>query len=144
MLKNNKIKGLFLALILIIVSSIVILFNGKTFTYRTIIPGDYELEDITINVEQDTEIIKIIDKKLENGYLNLKLESINEGKAYIIVNYSDLTSLEVFYIHKFGIITQNSFLGKSSCDVVVPISLLIFVGFILFTMIKKYRNTFSF
>ena len=73
---NSRIKILLLAVVLIILSFIVIVINGKTYKLPIHLNNDISsIDDIDVVLTPEG-IIKCTDKKLENGVLKLKFQSI--------------------------------------------------------------------
>lgn len=140
---NNKIKLVILALILTIVSYVIIIMTGSTFTYRIKeFDNIKSAEDVKIDLEQKKESIIIESKKVKDGYIEIKLRSKNKGKASLFVyRYKHSGTLETFYVHNFGVITKNYYYGKSRGDIVIPISQLIFTTYLLYILIKKYIHS---
>ena len=137
---NNKISVLLLAIILIIISFIWIIVNGKTYTLKINIRNDInDAQEINTKIEPEG-IVSLIDKKLDNGVLKLKVKSIKEGKAHVDIDYDDYTDYHSLYVHKFGIITCDNYLGKSTGEEVIPNSVIIFLVYVLYISIKKYKK----
>ena len=140
---SNKLKVLIVAILLIIISMAVILINGKTYTakvYLSNVSNTTSVDELKIIIEND--IVKCIDKKIENGFLLLNLESIKEGKTYIDINDKNDNFIETFpiYVHKSGIITDRYFFGNCTGSIIIPISIMILIGYIEFLLIKKFRK----
>ncbi len=141
MLKSNKLKIIILTFLLFIIPFIFILINGRTYIYKVQINQNVKnIDEIVIEVDQDKEIIEILNKEIDNGILKLELKSISKGKVFINVNYSDLSYLEAFYVHNFGIITQDHYFGRSSGDIIIPICLLLYIVSILYILIIEYKR----
>ena len=138
---NKKIKTLLLAIILTIISILFIIINGNTYTIKIDqLDKNTNIEDIIIKIE-DEDIIKCIDKKLENNILEIKIKSISKGKTYIDVIVNDEnTIMRVIYVHNFGIITFNEFMGKTNGGIIIPISITIFLVYLLYTLIILYKK----
>lgn len=131
---------LLVGFILFAITSLVIIINGRYITVKyDIEDASTEISDYKLNIEQDKNIIAIVDKKIKGNYLEIKIKSINKGKAFVSIdsvnNYNFLT---LFYVHSFGIITKNTFFGYSSGSIVIPICVSIFITFIILLVIKKY------
>ncbi|MBR1414190.1 MAG: YdcF family protein [Bacilli bacterium] len=141
MKKHYILKFGLLAIILFIISFFVILTSGKTIIYKTNINQNIKsINDIEIKIVQNKKIIKIVDKKMKDNNLLLKIKSVNKGKAYIDIGNDDSYMSEVFYVHNLGIITQNSYFGKSRGDSVIPLSVIIYISLLLIVLIRKYRH----
>ena len=139
---SKKVKALILAIILIIISTVFIIINGNTYTlkYENLIET-IDVEKIIVEIDKEN-IIKCIDKRFENGVLKVKIKSISEGKTYITVinsegNFSRLSSV---YVHKFGIISYNEYMGDCNGSIIIPISIIIFLTYILFILMTSYKQ----
>ena len=141
---SYKYYILFVGFILFIVTSLVIITNGRYITVKYDVSNiSSNINDYKVSIEQDKDIISIVDKKINGNYLEIKYKSKSRGKAFISINtnngYNYLTSL---YVHSFGIITKNSYFGYSTGSIVIPICVSLFIAFIIFLIIKKYiRST---
>lgn len=134
----ERIKIIILLLILSLISFIVILINGRTYELRIKINDNIKsISDVEISSGKDN-IIKIVDKKLIDKVLVLKLKSVNKGHGFIEVVSKKHFSIDRFYVHGAGIMTHNRFLGKCSGDIVVPISILILILAVLYIELKHY------
>ena len=139
---DNKLKCFILAILLLIVSLIFIALNANTYTVTIDdISGISSLEDINIKIE-DKNIIKYVDKFIENGVLKIKFESVSRGKSYVEISYdnNDITMFYL-YVHSFGIITFNEYMGDSNGSIIIPISIVIFSTYVLYLLIISYKNS---
>ena len=107
----KKRKGIINLIILIIslmlISFVFIVLNGKTYIVKFNVGENIkDLDQIKIEIEQDKEIIKCIEKNLKYGILELKIQSVNKGKAFIeYLGDNGVGNIATFYVHKFGVIT---------------------------------------
>ena len=135
---KRSIKRLFLlALVLVIISTIIILLLGKTYTLKYNLLND-NYKDITI--ENDTGEIEIIDKKIKNGNYLVKVKAKKPGKAYVFLNYEDYKEGKIIYIHKNMVITDNNYLGKSTGSEIIPISFTVILLYVFYLLKKKYKK----
>lgn len=138
---NNKIILLVLIIILTLVSILYIIIRGKTYTISIDIQKNFrDTNNIGFEIEQDKEIIECIDEKIEGGFYKIKLKSINKGKVYIRIGKNDDAKLYSVYVHDFGIITFDEFLGKCTGEKIVPISILVILTYLLYILIKDYKK----
>lgn len=137
---NNKIKILLLVIVLIVISFVWIVLNGKTYKYQVNIGNNISnLDEIEYIIEPEG-IIECIDKKINDGILELKIKSVKEGKTHIeIRNKDNFIDYHTFYVHKAGIITYNNYLGDTTGGRIIPISVTILLSYILYIAIKKYK-----
>ena len=139
---DNKLKCFILAILLLIVSLIFIALNANTYTVTIDdISGISSLEYINIKIE-DKNIIKYVDKFIENGVLKIKFESVSRGKSFVEISYdnNDITMFYL-YVHSFGIITFNEYMGDSNGSIIIPISIVIFSTYVLYLLIISYKNS---
>ena len=138
---NNKLKFFILAIILIIISFIFIIINGNTYTISINNIGKISsIEALNIRIENES-IVKCIDKKLEDGTLKIKLESVSKGKSYVdIDNNEDYFASFAIYVHDFGIMTFNEYMGDSNGSIIIPISIIILSIYLLYLLIISYKK----
>ena len=144
-MKNISIglKVFVLALILAVISTIIIVCKGSTYTIkRKDVYGIDKIENVNIIIE-DENVVKYIDKDFENGVLKIKLESVSKGKTFIELHSENYNRMFVIYVHSFGIITFNEFMGNSSGCIIIPVSIIMFLSYLLFSLINLYRKSFN-
>ncbi len=145
-IKYYLINMVILILALSVISTICIVINGSTYTVRTNINTQTNsIDDIDIVIEQEKEIVKCVDKKIEDGFLTMKFESANAGKAIVDIKEpsKDYYSSFQLYVHKNGLITYNNYLGDFNGGIIVNISFLIILLYILFGFIKSFKQSMS-
>ena len=142
---GNKIKILILALILLIISALVIIINGKTYIVKI---ENYSLNEISsideIKVKLDKDnVVKCVDKKIENGVIKLKFETISKGKTYVDIYDDDGKISYTFdlYVHDLGIITFNEYMGDCNGSISIIISITIVLIYILYLLIRSYKKS---
>ena len=135
-MKNNIKKLIILCVFLIAISFVVISFMGKTYTLSFGINND---NDYKLLIEENTGKIEVLDKKENDDTYLVKVKAIKPGKVSIYLDYGDFQTGKVLYIHKDMVITEDNFLGKSTCSEIIPISLSIILLYCLFLLIKKYK-----
>lgn len=138
---NKKLKALILAIILIIISITCIIMNGKTYTVKIDnLNKISSIGELKVKIE-DANIVECIDKSFENGTLKIKLKSLSEGKSFVYVESGEgYIAMFSIYVHKFGIITFNEYMGNSNGSIIIPISITIFLIYLLFLLITSYRK----
>ncbi len=142
-MKLSKRKSVFLlGVICFFVCVISILIQGRTYTITFQVSDDVvDADMVKFEIEQEKESVECIQKKLENGTLFLKFRSKDKGKAYIIYESGDgISQLKTLYIHEFGVMTYENFFGDSRGDEIIPISLSIFLSYILYLLILSYMK----
>ncbi len=144
MFKNNKFKFVLLAVLLFFISALTILLTGNKYILKTNVNKNINsINDLDIILENNKNNIKINNSSLENGVLKLEIESLKKGKVGIIIGSKDVYEYHVLYIHRFGIITYNSYLGDMNNLIVIPISIFIFIFAIYINLIKKYKTSYK-
>lgn len=137
---NNKLKILILAIILFIISFIFIIINGNIYTVSIDnIREESSIEEINIKIE-DENVVKCIDKSIENGTLKMKFESVSKGKTYVDVDDREFPYTFSIYVHDFGIITFNEYMGDCNGSILIPISIIILSIYLLYLLIISYKN----
>ena len=139
---NKKERVLILSIILLIISVAFIIVNGNIYTIRYKYLGEVEdINDVSIKIA-DENIIKCIDKNIKNGLLEIKIESKSEGKTFVDVenNKNGFSNLSSIYVHKFGTITFNEFMGDCSGSIIIPISIIILLSYVLYLIILSYKE----
>ena len=136
-MKNNIKKVCLLMLFLLLISTIVILINGRTYVVNfNVLNKKYNF-----NIEGKHNIVEILEKKEENGILSISLRSKNPGRIHLIVDYDEYSEQTTLYVHKSMIITDNNYFGYSNCCEIIPISISILIMYILFLLIKRYISS---
>ena len=138
---NKKILVL-IGLLLLCISFAVLLIAGRT--YRYVIPaaeGFDDPEDYQVELEQGQEFIRLEEKTVRNGFLNLKFRPVSRGKVYFRVSAGDESiCYERIYVHRFGLITVDTFFGKARGAIAIPIAIILFLSILLWYRIQKFRN----
>ena len=141
----NRLKVVIFTSILIIIPLIVIILAGKTYTLKLDKNRyNYSIDDLSVKIEDDS-IIELIGKKEDNNKLIFKFKSKSTGHTFFEILDQEDTScyMNSFYIHKFGVITFNEKYGNSSFSFIIPISLSIWIAYITFGLIKKFKVSYS-
>ena len=100
--KNNKVKVLILSILLLVISTTIIIINGKTYTLEfDNLNSSYNLNNLVIETSKKEDIIKLSNKKLQDGTLSLEIKSIKQGKTYITIKNEDENFYDIIpiYVH---------------------------------------------
>ena len=135
-MKKNILKLSIISFLLFIVSVVVILVFGKTYTFEL---DKKNFENYELKVDNFSGKVKIIKQKQENDKIILKVKGEKEGRVNIYLEYSDFQLGKMLYIHKTLIITDNNFFGKCTGSEIIPISLSIILLYLLYILIKRYN-----
>lgn len=134
MKKKNKII-LLISLFLIVISVITILLFGNRYNY--VYKARY-IDHVSYDIEGNN--VKVIKQRVKGNDYILTLSSIKKGKTYIVISDGDLSSMESFYVHSSGIITKESFFGDCNLGILIPISFIIIIIMILYSVIDEYKT----
>ncbi len=115
-----------------LICTIIVLLFGRSYTLKRSIPDEVTSTDqIKVSVENDA--VEITDERLENGVLYLTLRSVHKGKCFVDIEYpQDAGSYNVVYVHSFGVITEQMYLGRSTGSRVIPIFITLYLALVLF------------
>ena len=134
--KYSIIIGVFLSLI----CTLIVIIFGSTYTIKESLPNYVtRIDEIEILIENNA--VEIADERLEDGILYLTLRSVHKGKSYVDIDCpQDMTFYHTVYVHSFGVITYDTFLGRSTGSRVIPIFITLYLALVLFSRISIYRN----
>ena len=129
---SKKIKAILLLILLSIISIIVILILGRTYTFKNLYNKSIENKDDLIVKIEDENIATCIDKSLDGNEIVVRLRSKSMGKTYIeIYNKEEAVVFFPIYVHMFGIITYSEYMGDCHGSIIIPISIIIWLSYIL-------------
>lgn len=134
-MRNSIKKVSLLSLILICISFIIIMLLGRTYTVI------YSLNNKDYNLILDNEDgeVEIINEEQKDDKYIVKVKAKKPGKVFLSLNIDDIQEVNILYVHKNMVITDNNFFGRSTGSEVIPISISIVLLYILSLLIKKYR-----
>ena len=136
-MKKNTSKIYLLTLILTIISTVFILYMGKTYTTSfEILNNNYKF-----SLDADTGMVEILEEKEDNNKYIVKVKSKQPGKVSLTMNYGDYREQKLLYVHKTMVITDNNFFGYSKGSEIIPLSISIVLLYFLYLLIRKYRNS---
>ena len=142
-MKSKKIRIFILAIFLFIISTVFIIIKGNIYTVKIHARGSTtNVDEYIINIENEN-IAKCIDKKINNGVLELKIKANSKGHTYVdaFSIKDELHTTFSIYVHTFNIITFNEFLGDCNGSVIIPISIIILSAYILYLLIISFRRS---
>ncbi len=140
MIKTRKV--LILVMILTIISALVIIMRGKTYTVQIDnLKNNTDAEKFEIEIENNS-VVKLIDKKVKNETLKVKFKSLSKGKTFATIKYGGKRyAMFSLYVHNLGIITYNEYMGNSTGAAIIPISIGVLLSYILYLLIKAYKKS---
>ena len=138
--KDKKFILVLVGAVLSLLCTFIILIFGSTFTIKETLPADVtSLDRIKVVLEGDAAEIE--DEYLENGTFYLTLRSVRKGKNYVdIYCPQDMIFYHTVYVHSFGVITEDTYLGRSTGSRVIPAFIAVYLALILFSRIKLYKD----
>ena len=135
-MKNSIGKIIVLSIILTVISFVIIMFMGKTYTVVYILKNS---NDYKLSIDQKDGEVEVLDEKEKDGKYLVKVKAKKVGKVYLYLNYGEFQEGKVLYIHPNMVITDNSYFGKATGSEVIPISLSIILIYSMLLLIKRYR-----
>lgn len=134
--KRSIKRFLLLFIFLMIISIIVMIFMGNIYTTSFMInDSNYEFSI------SNNDVIEVIDKQDRDGLYVVTVKAKRPGVVDLNMNYGDYSSIKKLYIHKTMVITSDNFFGYSRGSEIIPISLSILLGYLLFLFITRYRRS---
>ena len=132
---------LLIGVLMAAVCCIAVIAAGSAYTLRISVDPETVADDYQVEIDQDREIIRLTDKKLENGILFLRIRSAARGRAFISVCRSDeFGFLEAVYVHRFGVITVDNYFGRSAGAWIIPVLATVYIALLLLSVILRYRR----
>ena len=110
-------------------------------------------DPLQVIIEQDTEILKVIDSHQEEDHLYITLESVSPGRVFVAVVSSKNPDAYIFteavYVHHLGVITEDTFFGRSTGSWCFPMAITLFLAVLIIGLcihIKKeiQRNLYQY
>lgn len=137
-MKNIK-RVILLGIGLFIISSIIILLFGKT--YKIVYQINNKENNYSLNIDNATGEIEVLEEKLIKDKYIVNVKAKKPGKVFLYFTDAYFQSGSILYIHKTFVITDNTYLGKSTGSEVIPISISILLIYILYLLFKKYISS---
>ena len=149
--KNYKLRVFLLGLYLFAFSVIIIIICGQSFNIKYEEIKDIgNINDIDVVIKNDDpnsdkEIIKCVDKYIDDdGLICTKYRSVNKGIAIVEIKNrytNEIYKTDYFYVHDFGVISFDNILGQIAGSKIIPISLIIWLIYICYVLIKALKNS---
>ena len=141
--ENQKLKKKYLitiSAVFALVCICIVLIFGSSYTIKADLPANVtDIDQINVTIENDC--VKIENQSIKNGTLYLTLKSVHKGKSSIdIVCLGDKYIYNKVFVHSFGVITEQIFLGRSTGSIVISILITIYLALVLLARIYIYRN----
>ena len=107
-------------------------------TRLSLAPG--EQADFVVTAEEPG-IVEVSNIRTDGSDLKFDLTALERGKTGIVIGTSagDVQILDTVYVHRFNIITLNSYFGKCTAGFMVPLSILIVILILYVDRIRILR-----
>lgn len=139
-----KRKTLLLAgalLALLCAATILVMGSTCTITLR-VDPSAGGAEDYRVEIEQEREIIRLTQKRLDGDTLRLTFRSVSRGRVFADVYAPDgaPVGMELLFVHPFGVVTANTYFGRSNGSRIIPLAVTLYLALILWYTVSRYRE----
>ncbi len=124
------------ALMLIVLTFAFIFITGKTYTAQLQAPGDFNPDNLSVVLENDNTVA-LTGTSVKDGKIRLEFKSLNPGRVLVVIE--DVTGI-MLYVHKSGIITEETFFGDCTGSRIIPLAFALFGIEIIVYFICKYRR----
>ena len=136
----NKRFYIALLLVLVIVSAAVILAFGKEYVFSDTLYSSEDMSGFSYTMDHGG-VIEVTDIYTKGSKLFVKVKYVAPGKDYIVMaREGDHYTVFSAYAHKCGIITDMYYLGNSTGSWIIPVCVVIYLAFVLWGLILKYRK----
>ncbi|MBR0136818.1 MAG: YdcF family protein [Erysipelotrichaceae bacterium] len=125
---------LILAAILLVFSSLFIIYAGRTCTVS------FQCDDYDgspVSTEKGEEIISVTAVTYEKGWIHISVKGNKVGKDFV---YLEEIGMRSVFVHSFGIITLDTYLGYCRGSAIIPASIAIFLVALLINLRREYRS----
>ena len=106
-MKNRFIKLGLLSIFLIIISTIIILVTGRTFTEKfSYVKGNYQL-----NIDNYSGEIEVLDEKMINDNYYVKVKAKKPGRVYLELKDEQISEIKNTNIYFYNTYLFNLFIN---------------------------------
>ena len=134
-------RYLLIALIFIAACAAYISAMGDTYLLKKTLADGRTAGDYTVEIS-DENVLEAVEITSGVGEIRVRLHSVSPGHAYVdIVNVSDPEDayMDVFYVHRGGIVTRGYFFGECTGGWIIPMAALLYFAIVLQSVLRKYR-----
>ena len=130
-------------IVLVIVCTVTVLLQGRTFTLS--IPSEKwdgtEEQADAFQVDFDDNIVTLTDRRIEDGALRLTFTGENAGRTFIeILLRGKDVYLDRFYVHASGAIAKGTLFGESAGAWCIPWAVFLYLALLLWHVIRTFRK----
>ena len=138
-------RCLVVGVVLLAICVAVVGIFGRTYTWKqelyVALPST---DDLQVTLNQDDEIIRIEDVRLDGKVVEVTVSGVAPGRAFVTL-WSPLMEgshpTARFDVHSGGVITQDRFFGKCTGGIVFPLAALVFCGYVMVELVRAYRRS---
>ena len=143
-LKINLKKLFLLGTVFFAACACLLTVLGRTYTvkldnrYLSILPEDFGT--LRVVIENPNPSAEIKGYEMKNGILRITFSSLKPGKTSVVVFTGDETVTYFrIYTNRLGILTYDNVFGDSTGNVVIPVSISLFLAAAIYYEIKKLK-----
>lgn len=140
---DKKLLAAF-GVLLAVISAVILLVMGRTYVFEIPVGGySEEISDYTVKLDQKSEgeVVRAAVTDLRNSRLYVTVESVSRGKTYLyVLERGEEIFMDSVYTHSFGILTANSFFGRTRGAAAVPFAVILFLAALFIYRFRKLRN----
>jgi len=135
-----------LAALLAIICTITLSICGKTQTISIDKQDDVSIEDIKVVNEFGNEpsIVKLTGRYESEDSYDFVFSSISPGSELLVFSTddsgTDIRDTSYLIVQRSGLISRDENLGKIRGDIVIPISIVVFLAFVVGILFYNYRS----
>ena len=136
-------KLILLAIVMIIFCAVYIIAKGDVYYAKHSYYADIQDPDsYHLRIDEGNEYISVDDFRIEDNTAKFTVHALSEGKAEVSVyrENDDSYAVMIFYVHKFGLITEASLFGNCNGGNIIIIMMTIYFAVILGVFIRKYLD----
>ena len=137
-MKKSILKFFLVSFCLFIFSFIIIVLSGRTYTTSFVA----RQKNYNFSIDNVSGEIEVLEEKIKGDEFVVKVRAIKPGSVDLFFSYDD-ASLKIgkrLYVHKSMVITEENYFGKCTMSELIPISLTISLSYLLYILIKRYRE----
>jgi len=138
-MRLNKKQYLLIGIILAVICAAYISVRGDTYTLKSSVPAGEDANTLEVVIE-DEGVIELVALEVEDGIASATFRSVGPGTAFVTVRGNDPYIMRKMYVHKSGVITDDSFFGKCTGGGVISFATMIFLLIMMQSVILKYRD----
>ena len=133
-----------LAVFLIIFDFIFLLICGRTINFKIPVAwGENTERNVTYDFGPDSDCVELLDIDYDDDNVYVKLRAVHKGVTYINIftNYDKFNYYNrVIYVNGFKVVCIGYIIGKSSGDIIIPITVIFYLMLLIIERIIEYRK----